>query len=192
MIEDLFNKDEPDILTDMSDEKYADPLKVSVKLRIPLSIKAIKEKIGGIKDMFRRLFMVLFMLLVLTGLCYAGDMTPPVTPLVSLPNINLSGDTGYLYKIGFCAGIGSDLLSFKNDLVTLRGEVLWPSSSAIDAQTLVGGLGAMLDIMQASGYVKGQWKLGPIQPKMGPFVGYDFQNHRIAWGGLLQIVKVVF
>lgn len=114
------------------------------------------------------------------------------TPTVSWPGLNINGDTALLNKVGLCAGIGTDLLSIKQDLVTLRAELLWPKNATADAKNLIGGGGAMLDVVKALGYTKAQWKLGPIQPKIGPFVGGDFSNKKIAWGGILQVVRASF
>lgn len=121
-----------------------------------------------------------------------APITSPASTDITWPGLNLSGDTGYLHKVGFCAGIGTDLVSFKQDLITLRAELLWPKNTTSDATHIIGGAGLMLDIVKALGYTKAQWKLGPIQPKLGPFAGEDFSNKVFAWGGILQVIRAPF
>jgi len=133
------------------------------------------------------------LLTVLMILCLAVPAMADETPsTISWPGLNINGDTGLLNKVGLCAGVGTDLLSFKQDLITLRAELLWPKNATADAQNLIGGGGVMIDIVKALGYTKTQWKLGPIQPKIGPFAGWDFSNKKVAWGGLLQVIRASF
>ncbi len=136
----------------------------------------------------KKLILTILLVMCMTTPVMADD----TLSTISWPGFNVNGDTGLLYEIGLCAGIGTDLLSFKQDLITLRAELLWPKNATADAENVIGGGGVMLDIVKALGYTKAQWKLGPIQPKLGPFTGYDFSNKKFAWGGLLQVIRASF
>lgn len=127
------------------------------------------------------------------GLRCPGNAYGAEQPPIVVPNLNASGDAAYLYHLGFAGGIGSDIVSYKDGLVTLRGQALWAVDSAERGKNnMVVGAGLMLDMVKAVTKTQGQWKLGPFKPKVGPFIGYDFGNRRMDWGVVLQMLKVEF
>lgn len=139
--------------------------------------------------MKRRLMIVIAVLTLAlsVGISEASDIN--FIGSAELP-INLGGDTAILYNMGWCNGIGIDMVSWKEDLITLRGELLWPYTATTDAPKTIAGAAVMIDVAKALGYTKGTWKLGPIQPKIGPVGGYDFSNQKFVWGGLLQVLRI--
>lgn len=124
-----------------------------------------------------------------TNLAYAEEK-----PVIKIPNINASGDFGYLRNMGWVGGIGTDVVSYKDNLITLRAQALWATSSTVrDMNNVFLGAGLMFDIIQIVAKTKGEWKLiGVLQPRIGSSVGYDIGNRRFDYGVILQAVKVEF
>ena len=128
----------------------------------------------------KKVLLALVMVLCMVGIAQAE---------FEIPNLNLSGDTAFLARAGFCAGAGTDVLSYKEDLLTLRGEVLWPVNTDRTGQNIIPSVAIMLDVVKALGYTDFNWKLGPIKPKIGPLVGVSFQDKKVDGGVLLQLIK---
>lgn len=145
----------------------------------------MKKHFGG--------FAVMAVIITLLLLFFVVNAKAEEQPSITIPNLNASGDAAYLYHLGFAGGIGTDIVSFSSGLLTLRGQALWAvDSSERGKSNAVLGACLMLDVVRAITKAEGQWQLGPLKPKIGPFAGYDFGNRRMDWGVVLQMLKVEF
>lgn len=144
----------------------------------------------------KKIFLVLLLVIMAHGsplpscsnLSYAGEQ-----PAITIPNLNASGDVAYLYHLGFAGGVGADIVSYKDGLITLRGQALWAvDSDEREKNNAVIGVGLMLDVIKVVAKTQGQWQIGYIKPKIGPFVGYDFGNKRMDWGVVMQMLRIDF
>ena len=112
---------------------------------------------------------------------------------VAFAGLNLQGDTAYLFTHkAFAAGIGTDIISIKDGLVTIRGEILQTKATGIDKSVTVAGGAAMINLPKLANHFGAAWIAKTINPSVGPFAGYDFKSKKLAVGAIVTIIKIAF
>lgn len=130
------------------------------------------------------------MTLVLSGFIFAQTANAED---VAFAGLNLQADTAYLFTHKtFAVGAGTDVLKFKDGLVTVRGEILQTKSTASEKSATVGGVAATVNLPQLASQMGGNWVAKTINPSVGLFGGYDFNNQKSAIGVIVTILKVEF
>jgi hypothetical protein len=121
--------------------------------------------------------------------------TPSLLADFKLQPNNLSGDFGLMFAPGakgtFAAGIGLDLISYKQGLLTARAQAFFPTGD--DSAVAVGGVSVMCNLLQLVNYIpSSSWVAKTINPSIGFFGGYDFVNGRPTIGPMISIINVPF
>lgn len=121
---------------------------------------------------------------------------PPKYDLQVLPNFNLQGDSAYLFSSkAFAVGAGSDLILWKDGSAALRANWLTTvnEKGAQDAaaRSIIGG-SLIFDLKKVAGLSGGNWVAKALAPRVGPFVGRDFNNEKWEYGILISVVNLVF
>lgn len=129
--------------------------------------------------------LISFMLLLACGYGIAADDT-------TFAGYNLNGDLAYLNKSGACLGVGADLVNYKDGLVTLRAEALWPKNAERAASNVIGAAAVTVDVVRLVTASGATWSYGIIQPKLGPLAGFNLAAKRWEYGGLLQVIRKTF
>ena len=125
---------------------------------------------------------------------------PTVIPKAdfSLVLNNLSGDFGVIYgsgaKVGVAPGLGLDILTYKEGLVTLRAQAFFASTDVLGAENAtVVGTAVLVNLIKVSGLVPGtSWLAKAINPSIGLFGGYDFNSGRLVGGPMVSIINIQF
>ena len=88
---------------------------------------------------------IMLTLALSVGISRATEPTPANDGL-AFAGLNIKGDTGYLFKAGkLAAGVGTDLATWKNGLITLRAEVLFTDNVASNTKGIFAGFGPMIN-----------------------------------------------
>ncbi len=126
----------------------------------------------------------------------AKDATPPSNFVFNLDN--LSGDFGLVYESGIngtlALGVGLDVLSYKQGLVTLRAQAFLPSGSVLNQENAtILGASVLVNLIQLAGQVPDTtWLAKAINPSIGLFMGYDFVSGKPAVGPMISIINIPF
>jgi len=111
------------------------------------------------------------------------------------PN-NLSGDVAVLFQPGesssFAGGVGLDVLNYKQGLFTLRAELFASSEDVLDQEDkTVAGVAVLVNLIKLVGLIPDtSWLANAINPSIGLFAGYDFDNGKMTYGPMLSIINV--
>ena len=112
---------------------------------------------------------------------------------------NLSGDVGIIWKgtdgdAAFMPGIGIDLMTYKQGLVTLRGQAFFESEATLgDDNAAVVGISVMVNLIKLVGSIPDtNWLANAINPSLGVFGGYDVVSGKAAYGPMISIINVQF
>lgn len=113
---------------------------------------------------------------------------------VGIP-FNLQGDTAFLLKHqNFGAGIGTDLASVYNGMITIRAEALAIVDKASNQSSQFVGIGPMVNIPNIIQKLGGTWSMKVINPSIGimPFYNLAGGKDSIDVGVVVSIIKLTF
>lgn len=117
----------------------------------------------------KNLFIILILLLGISGIVYAEDSTGLLSG-----NINLQGDTLYLPMKGEIAiGMGTTIATIKDGLIEMRGEVASVVGNNAHALT---GIGIGINAQKLVETLGGQWMLKGINASIFGSALVDFSD----------------
>lgn len=137
--------------------------------------------------------LMIILVLVVSGQAFAADSGPAPSDDLAFPGINLQGDTAYLFRAKTLAvGVGSDIATLYNGVVTLRLEAITaPASADLGGSTLIG-TGAMVNLPKLITRLGGQWQAKVINPSVGVMPLYDFRNSKYDVGLVVSVIRIDF
>ena len=109
---------------------------------------------------------------------------------------SFTGDVAVLWGAkggsNFSVGAGVDIISYKQGLGVLRGQLFNSGQSIFkqeDATSL--GLSAQVSIIKLLGLIPDtSWLMNTINPSVGVFGGYDFRNGQLVGGPQLSLINI--
>ncbi len=110
---------------------------------------------------------------------------------INLPDIN--GDIGWSFRYkAMLAGGGIDLIHIKNNLFSIRGEGLGVVNSNEPSNPAEGAIAGTVNLAVAGQQIGGTVSsiLNTINPSVGLYAGWDFNNSKVDGGVLVTIVKI--
>ena len=130
----------------------------------------------------------LLLILALTVSIVGWELNAEAADGFSLSGFNLQGDTAYLVVANeFAVGVGIDIASIYEGMITVRAEALTPQSGA-----LVVGAGIMANVPKVINKLGGSWISSTINPSVGVVPVYDFNNKVFDVGIVLAVINIKF
>ena len=109
---------------------------------------------------------------------------------------NLQGDTGFLLKHqNFGVGIGMDLASVANGMITIRAEAMAIADKTGSQSSQFVGIGPMVNIPNIIQKMGGTWSMKVLNPSIGIMPFYNLSSsgkEALDVGIVLSIVKLTF
>lgn len=144
--------------------------------------------------------MLLLAILALSGFTTAANAEDVAAPaptaddaLKIFPSLNLQGDTAYLItKKSLAVGVGVDLATIYDGMITLRAEAIVPEKAADAETTTMFGIGPMLNIPKLITRAGGEWTAKIFNPSIGVMPFYDFRTKAYDVGVVVSIIRVEF
>ena len=125
-----------------------------------------------------------------------ADSAPSLLGDFKLSVTNFSGDAGLIISPGassrMAAGMGLDVINYKNGLVTLRAEAFFPTGGGEGTSGVRGRRRPGESLATGELYPNASWVAKTINPSVGLFGGFDFLSGRIAFGPMLSVINIPF